>query len=189
MKARLTKTLTVSAMLLSLSLASQAKPDSGKGNKGKGKSAPSSHAVKHDNGSSKSSKGNDSHDRKIVTPSKKQDDHRDDHKFTKFRDSDRTTIVQYFSKYRDNDHGLPPGLAKNLHRGKSLPPGWQDKVAPGYRIQDDWWPLFTLVPSDWFPGLQLETGIRLYQYNDRLVRVYEPTHEVIDVVIIPTIRF
>jgi hypothetical protein len=27
--------------------------------------------------------------------------------------------------------GLPPGLELNLDRGKSLPPGWQAKVAPG----------------------------------------------------------
>lgn len=26
--------------------------------------------------------------------------------------------------------GLPPGLAKNLQRGKPLPPGWAKKIAP-----------------------------------------------------------
>jgi hypothetical protein len=32
--------------------------------------------------------------------------------------------------------GLPPGLELNLDRGKSLPPGWQAKVAPGTTVPD-----------------------------------------------------
>ena len=41
--------------------------------------------------------------------------------------SDANVIRDY---YRTNPSVLPPGLAKNLARGKALPPGWQKKLQP-----------------------------------------------------------
>jgi hypothetical protein len=102
----------------------------------------------------------------------------------RFQDSERGVIMGYFEGYRNQGQGLPPGLAKKVNRGKPLPPGWQKKVAPGYRIDDEWWPQFTPVPYDWFPGLRAEPDTRLYYHGDRVVRVYEPRREVVDVVII-----
>lgn len=106
----------------------------------------------------------------------------------KFKDAERTRVLGYFATYRDEAHGLPPGLAKNLRRGKPLPPGWQKKLQPGLVIADDWWGDFSPVPYEWFPEVEVVADTRLYWYGDRIVRVYEPRREIIDVIIVPTIR-
>lgn len=41
----------------------------------------------------------------------------------KFSDKDRTVITNFFSSHPFTTTGLPPGIAKNLARGKPLPPG------------------------------------------------------------------
>ncbi|HCU05656.1 MAG: hypothetical protein A2X77_05185 [Gammaproteobacteria bacterium GWE2_42_36] len=41
----------------------------------------------------------------------------------KFSDKDRVTITNFFSAHPFNSTPLPPGIAKNLARGKPLPPG------------------------------------------------------------------
>ena len=107
----------------------------------------------------------------------------------RYKDPDRKVIVEYFSPYKDNDRGLPPGLAKNLRRGKPLPPGWQDRYSPGYRIEDEYWESFTPVSYEWFPSLRREPDVQLYYYGDRIVRVYEPRREIIEIIIVPTLRF
>jgi len=107
----------------------------------------------------------------------------------RYREPERGVIVEYFSRYKDNDRGLPPGLAKNLRRGKPLPPGWQGRYSPGYRIEDEYWDSFTPVSYDWFPSLRREPDVHLYYYGDRIVRVYEPRREIIEIIIVPTFRF
>lgn len=106
----------------------------------------------------------------------------------RYREPERGVIVEYFTPYKNNDRGLPPGLAKNLRRGKPLPPGWQEKYAPGYRIEDEYWDTFTPVPYDWFPNLRREPDVHLYYYGDRIIRVYEPRREIIEIIIVPTLR-
>lgn len=107
----------------------------------------------------------------------------------RFRDEDRNSVIEYFGKYRDNEFGLPPGLAKNLRRGKSLPPGWQKKLVSGYVIEDDYYDDFYPLSYDLFPGMDVVPETRLYRYGDRIVRVYEPRREIIDVINVPTLRF
>lgn len=41
----------------------------------------------------------------------------------RFSDKDRTIITNFFSSHPFTTTGLPPGIAKNLMRGKPLPPG------------------------------------------------------------------
>ena len=106
----------------------------------------------------------------------------------RFGDEERRSVVEYFGRYRDNEHGLPPGLAKNLRRGKPLPPGWQKKLVPGYVVEDDFFSDFHPLSSSRFPGLEAVPDTRLYRYGDRIVRVYEPRREIIDVIPVPTIR-
>lgn len=106
----------------------------------------------------------------------------------RFRDDDRDSVLRYFSEYSDKKHGLPPGLAKNLRRGKPLPPGWRDKVSRGYVIDDDHREYFQPLSNDLFPRLEVVPDTRLYRYGDRIVRVYEPRREVIDMFVVPTIR-
>ena len=107
----------------------------------------------------------------------------------RFRDDDRAGVVRYFDGYRDKEHGLPPGLAKQYRAGRPLPPGWQKKVHNGYVIEDDWNPYFHPVSYETFPFVEREPDTRLYWYGDRIVRVYEPRRQVVDVIIVPTIRF
>lgn len=106
-----------------------------------------------------------------------------------FRKDDRKGVLRYFSGFRENERGLPPGLAKNYLRGKSLPPGWQKKVYGGYVIGDDLRGYFHPLEYSLFPGLEAVPDTRLYLYGNRIVRVYEPRREVIDIIEVPTIRF
>ena len=166
-----------------------------KGNKGgrKGdKEKGPEKAAKNDNKpdkdmSDKGNKGNNGN--KGDKPGKNKGEDFSIERAPRFKDEERGAILGYFSRHKDNDGGLPPGLAKNLRRGKPLPPGWQDKVASGYRIEDDYWDSFTPVPYDWFPELRPEPDYALYYYGDRIVRVYEPRRTVVEVIIVPTIRF
>lgn len=118
----------------------------------------------------------------------KSDKHAQPARFSRFKDNERNEIVDYFGRYRTQGEGLPPGLAMNQRRGKPLPPGWQKKLVPGYRINDNEWTSYAPVPSDWFPKLRMEPETRLYHYGDRVVRVYEPRREVIDVIVLPNGR-
>jgi hypothetical protein len=158
----------VAALLGSLAIVASyadAKPD--KGNKGgKDKGAKHSQKEKGDNSGKKS----------------------DAPQFARFKDGERNEIVSYFSRFQDNGEGLLPGLAMNQRRGKPLPPGWQKKLTPGYRIDDNEWTSYAPVPSGWFPQLRMEPDTRLYHYGDRVVRVYEPRREVIDVIVLPGSR-
>ena len=47
-----------------------------------------------------------------------------------FRDSDRTTYRDYFRTHRITATALPPGIAKNVARGKPLPPGIAKRAVP-----------------------------------------------------------
>lgn len=172
----------ITALLAAFAVAANpvdAKP--GKGNsggngQGKGGNAHSQKAHK-DKGPDHAGKSSDKGDK----PSKAQ-------KFERFNDAERKDVLDYFGRFRTQGEGLPPGLAMNQKRGKPLPPGWQKKLVPGYRIQDDEWSNYSPVPSEWFPNQRMEPNTRLYHYGDRVVRVYEPRREVIDVITLPSAR-
>lgn len=169
------------ALLGSLALvAAQADAKPGNKSNGKGKDkGDNSHSQKDHDGKDSKHDGNGAD---------KDDKNEHQARFRRFEDKDRTVIVDYFGRYRTQGEGLPPGLAMNSQRGKPLPPGWQKKLVPGYRIDDGDWSRYAPVPSDWFPNLRMEPNTRLYHYGDRVVRVYEPRREVIDVVVLPSIR-
>ncbi len=120
-------------------------------------------------------------------------DHQAEHKAFKrgefkgrLEDRDRDRITGYFSGFRGREHGLPPGMV--WQGGRRLPSGWQQRLVIGYVIGDDWWDAFRPVPYDWFPGIAVVPDTRLYWYGNHIVRVYEPTREVVDVIVIPTIQ-
>ena len=46
-------------------------------------------------------------------------------------DQERATITRYFQTHPQPVKPLPPGIAKNLARGKPLPPGIAKRAAPG----------------------------------------------------------
>lgn len=184
--------LTIVTILCSLSLGLGSVSAQGKGGKDKGKGKPSSSSNSKAKKSPSKDKGShkDKGQHKDKGPNK-GNDKKDDKWRTesKFKDKDRDDLLSYWDKYKGDDHGLPPGLAKNLRRGKSLPPGWQDKVKSGWKIDDDWWKLFDRVPSDYLPkDFKLPKDTGMFLLGDRMVRVHEPTHEVIDFVRIPSIK-
>jgi len=47
-----------------------------------------------------------------------------------FRDNDRVTFRDYFVTHRIVAQPLPPGIAKNVARGKPLPPGIAKRAVP-----------------------------------------------------------
>ena len=211
MKTTISHLRTVTSIAVSCSLlgagALQAKPDKDNGKdkggslghseKGKGNGKDKENTFHKDQGKAEKEFRKDmDKDRKDFEKDVKEarkDSEKDDKEFAKwrekrFRDNDRDGVLRYFSDYRDTQYGLPPGLAKNLNRGKPLPPGWRDKVSRGYVIEDSYRDYFYPLSNDLFPGLEVIPDTRLYRYGDRVVRVYEPRREVIDMIIIPTIR-
>ncbi len=170
----------------------EAKPDKDKGGKGGGK-PEHSEKQKGGNQENKGKEGKDDEGKRDNGKDHKDFDKADNDNIEwrkkSFRDDDRTTVIRYFSDFRDQERGLPPGLAKNLQRGKPLPPGWQKKVQGGYVIEDDYRDYFHPLEYSLFPGLEVVPDTRLYLYGNRIVRVYEPRREVIDLFEVPTIRF
>ena len=186
---------TVIALMSSVALAGSASAEKGGGGNGKGGGGGNGKGggpSEHENGN-KPDKGNkgdkpDKGDHGNAAKDDKGDkkDFKTDN-IARFADKDRSSIIDYFTGYRDNENGLPPGLAKNVARGKPLPPGWQKKIEPGYRIEDDLWSGFTPVPDGWFPGIRREPDTRFYFHGDRVIRVYEPRREILDVVVVPSL--
>lgn len=190
--------LAVSCSLLSTGTI-EAKPGKGKGNdkggppghseKGKGKNKGNKEAKGHKNADKDLTKDIEKDVKNVRKNDEKQAKANAKWREKRFRDNDHDDVIRYFSDYRDREHGLPPGLAKNLRNGKPLPPGWRKKVDRGYVIEEDYRDHFHPLSYELFPGLEVVPDTRLYRYGDRVVRVYEPRREVIDVIIVPTIRF
>lgn len=152
-------------------------PSSAKGNSGKGSST--------DKGSP-AGKGPGNSGKKEQPATGRDDGWRSE---AKFRDRDRSDLESLWGDYSKNPRGLPPGLAKNLRRGKPLPPGWDKKLRSGWIVEDDWWGLFDRVPGDYLPrDFRLPKDTGMYLFGDRIVRVHEPTREVLDLVRIATIK-
>lgn len=176
------RTVALSAACVLLAAGSaQAKPDKNKGGKGGGGQG---HSEKQKGGGKPGNKGK---------PDKgagkdRKDDGDAGWRKKGFREDDRTGVIRYFSGFRDQDRGLPPGLAKNWQRGKPLPPGWQKKIQGGYVIEDAYLDYFHPLEYSLFPGLEVVAETRLYLFGNRIVRVYEPRREVIDIIVVPTIR-
>jgi len=47
-----------------------------------------------------------------------------------FREADRATFHDYFVTHKIKAQALPPGIAKNVARGKPLPPGIAKRAVP-----------------------------------------------------------
>lgn len=188
----LNSALCAACVLLATGTA-EAKPDKGKGDKGGGKpdhSEKDKGEGKHEDKDKPDKGDKDNKDNgKDRKDAEKADNGDTEWRKKSFRDDDRTNVIRYFSGFSDQERGLPPGLAKNLQRGKPLPPGWQKKVQGGYVIEDDLKDYFQPLEYSLFPQLEAVPDTRLYLYGNRIVRVYEPRREVIDFFEVPTIRF
>lgn len=168
------------------------KPDKGK--RGNDDGEPS-HSEKKNRGEKAEHKGQKDHgsaanpvDDKGHKNAYKAQKKNDEWRGKNFRDDDRTSVFRYFSNYSATERGLPPGLARNYLRGKQLPPGWQKKVYRGYVINRELNDYFHSLEYSLFPHLEAVPNTRLYLYGNRVVRVYEPLREVIDLIEVSTIR-
>jgi hypothetical protein len=70
-----------------------------------------------------------------------------------FRDSDRVTFRDYFGTHNITAKALPPGIARNVARGKPLPPGIAKRAFPTG--------LVVLAPR--------EPGVTFFIVGDRVV--------------------
>lgn len=163
MKHRTLLSFATTACIALLASPAMAKPGKDKG-KGKGPSVENSEKGKPDK-TGKPDKG-DKGDK-----AKKHD---------KFNDNEGQLLKDLFAA--DNRRNLPPGLRKNLERGKPLPPGWQKKVAAGQVIDADWLQLMSPISYDDLPGIRRTQGTRMYYHDNRLIRVNEETRVILDVI-------
>lgn len=94
-----------------------------------------------------------------------------------FSESERSEIRGYFDSHPGERDALPPGLAKK----NKIPPGWQKKLARGQRIPDDVWVHHVPLPHDILIKLPPPPpGVVIVRVNDRILRVVEKTHELLD---------
>ena len=86
--------------------------------------------------------------------------------------------------HQKNKHkSLPPGLAKNLARGKPLPPGWQKKIAKGEILSHELYRQGAYIPNSRYPYYgRLPAGTRTMQIADRIFRIINDTREVLEVI-------
>ena len=83
-----------------------------------------------------------------------------------FSRAERQIFVDYFSQHDFEVEALPPGIARNLARGKALPPGIAKRRLPA--------DLAALLPAR--PGVEVEITI----FGDRIV-LLEASGLVVDI--------
>jgi len=95
----------------------------------------------------------------------------------KFDGDERDVIVRYFDSNPSARSQLPPGLAKK----NKIPPGWQKKIGVGQRIPDDIWVHRVPLPHEILVKLPPPPpGVIHVRIEDRVLKVIEKTHEVLD---------
>lgn len=89
-----------------------------------------------------------------------------------FSGNERSEIEAYYGQ-----HPLPPGLAKK----NKVPPGWEKKIRRGHPVPDDLWAHRVPLPHDILVRLPPPPpGVVLVRIHDRVLKVRERTHEVLD---------
>ncbi|MBU2710797.1 hypothetical protein [Zooshikella harenae] len=78
-------------------------------------------------------------------------------------------------KHHDNYNSLPPGLQKNVNRGKPLPPGWQKKFAKGDTLDDS-----IYIRGKVVVPLGRDGAITI-NVDGTFIKLYEHTREIIDI--------
>lgn len=81
-----------------------------------------------------------------------------------FSAAERQIIVEFFAKHRYESTSLPPGIAKNLARGKPLPPGIAKKH----------------IPNELQARLPKRSGVEVTIFGDRIV-LLEASGLVVDI--------
>ena len=77
---------------------------------------------------------------------------------------------------------IPPGLKKKLERGGELPPGWQKKLAKGEILDDRVYRhAVRLDLANHTHSIAQIEGTIVVRVDDRLLRLYEATREIVDI--------
>jgi len=77
---------------------------------------------------------------------------------------------------------LPPGLQKKVNRGGQLPPGWQKKLIKGERLEEQVYQHAVRVDlSEHSHSIARVEGTIVVKIDDRLIRLYEATREIVDI--------
>jgi Ni/Co efflux regulator RcnB len=104
-----------------------------------------------------------------------------------FGDRDRRILDDYlrterYEAPRQKHKKLPPGLRKKLARGGQLPPGWQKKMSRWEVMDDDIYRQSTRLPEHIVRQLSdSPTGTSIRRVEDRIVRIMDATHTILDV--------
>ncbi|HUR41853.1 MAG TPA: hypothetical protein VM240_11885 [Verrucomicrobiae bacterium] len=100
----------------------------------------------------------------------------------KFEGGERDEVRGWYAANPHAINDLPPGLAK---KGK-IPPGWQKKVGVGQRVPDDIWEFRVPLPHEVLVKLPPPPpGVIHVRIHDRVLKVIEKTHEVLDDIGLP----
>lgn len=79
---------------------------------------------------------------------------------------------------------LPPGLRKKLARDGQLPPGWQKKLSRWEVMDDHLYWQSTPLPEHIARQLSANpAGTSIRRVEDRIVRIMDATHTIVDVLI------
>jgi hypothetical protein len=84
-----------------------------------------------------------------------------------FSQVERETIREYFANHRHDAKPLPPGIAKNLQRGRALPPGIAKRQLPTALIEQ-------------LPPRESEAKVEVSIFGDRIV-LLEASGIVVDI--------
>jgi hypothetical protein len=84
-----------------------------------------------------------------------------------FSQVERDAIREYFADHDHETQPLPPGIAKNLQRGKALPPGIAKRQLPAALIEQ-------------LPPRESEAKVEISIFGDRIV-LLEASGVVVDI--------
>ncbi|BDS07230.1 hypothetical protein NT6N_22700 [Oceaniferula spumae] len=162
-----------------------AKPDKGKGEKNKNHKKADKADKKHKD---KKHKGKDhDFDKKHAKEHEKRQ--KAERKYAKkhfkhFHDDHVEILQDYFTPYHET-HRLPPGIAKQVAKGKGLPPGWHKKLHHGKRIDDGLWNYLVPLPHELDQRIRYhDDPYRYYILNDRIVRVHPDNRTLLGVILL-----
>ena len=84
-------------------------------------------------------------------------------------------------EYKVKKKSHPPGLAKKLARGGTLPPGWQMKVARGEVMDYETYNNASPLPDELLRKLSsIPEGTILLQVGNKIVKVIEASRKIVD---------
>lgn len=86
------------------------------------------------------------------------------------------------AKWKKSDKPLPPGLKKKLERGGELPPGWKKKLERGAKLEPELDEKAQSLPEEILKRLpKSPENTEIVRIGDEIVRIFEDSREIIDI--------